>query len=311
MKILITGASSFSGAFFVKQLALSGHEVVATYRLQPKSYTGVRLKRVQLASQYARNVYGVSFGDDRFIDLISNESFDVYGHHGAWTQNYRSMNYDIHSAFLNNTKNVQHVLQNLASRGCHRVVISASIFEGNGVLYERDKIPFSPHGLIKLFTSKTIDFYGCHYGMHVSRFVIPNPFGVLDNPKLIDYLCGEWFARRIAQIKTPLYIRDNIHVELLAQAYVYWLEQMVCTPGSSVFAPSGYVGSMGDFVGRIAKEMRIRLGWPCAYHLEKQTDFSQPKTLVNSTPVLPLFEHWDPATAWEALAAYQRKKNKV
>lgn len=307
MKILITGASSFSGAFIIRQLAASGHEVVATYRQDLSEYDGIRGKRAQMAAQHCRPIYGVSFGDEAFLELVKNESFDVYGHHGAWTKNYRSMDYEFHNAFVNNTRNVQQILASLATNGCHRVVISASVFEGDCGLSSSVDVPFSPHGLVKQFTSKTFDFYGRLNGMHVSRFVIPNPFGALDNPKLIDYLCREWYANRKPQIRTPLYIRDNIHVELLAKAYVYWVENM--SAQKSVFAPCGYVSSMADFVDLVAKEMRPRLGLSCDFGLGTQSDFTQPMILVNDTPVSHLFNDWDSAKAWDALAQYQQEKH--
>ena len=311
MKVLITGASSFSGAFFIRELALAGHEVIATYSQPVDSYSGIRGRRASMAAEHCRPVVGVKFGDEKFLDLVKNESFDVYGHHGAWTKDYRQMEgYEFHEAWLNNTRNVQQVLSFLANNGCQRIVISASVFEGECGLSSSPDIPFSPHGLVKQFTSKTFDFWGRHYGQHVSRFVIPNPFGELDNPKLIDYLCREWYAGRVPQIRTPLYIRDNIHVELMAFAYRHWLETMPMEKGGSVFAPAGYVSSMGDFVSLVANEMRPRLGLNCEFSLGTQTDFSQPMILVNDNPVDSLFENWNPSTAWDSLAAYQQEKNR-
>ena len=311
MKVLITGASSFSGAFIIRQLATSGHQVVATYRQELSAYQGIRGKRAQMAAKYCRPVYGISFGDDGFLDLVKNESFDVYGHHGAWTTDYRAMDYAFHEAFFNNTRKVQEVLSSLSKNGCRRVVVSASVFEGECGLSSSENVPFSPHGLVKQFTSKTFEFYGRQNGMQVSRFVIPNPFGELDNPKLIDYLCREWYANRQPQIRTPLYIRDNIHVELLAKAYAYWLEKMSTQEGTSVFAPCGYVSSMADFVDLVAKEMRPRLGLPCEFGLATQTDFSQPMILVNNVPATTCIPKWKATSAWDALAEYQKEKNNV
>jgi UDP-glucose 4-epimerase len=38
MKILFTGGSSFTGYWFVKELALAGHDVVALFRRQLQGY---------------------------------------------------------------------------------------------------------------------------------------------------------------------------------------------------------------------------------------------------------------------------------
>ena len=46
MKVLFTGASSFSGFWFVQALAKYGHEVVAVFQRQAHDYEGLRAHRV-------------------------------------------------------------------------------------------------------------------------------------------------------------------------------------------------------------------------------------------------------------------------
>ena len=50
MKILFTGASSFTGMHFIEALLLEGHEVLAVFSRPMEAYTGisqVRMKRIQ------------------------------------------------------------------------------------------------------------------------------------------------------------------------------------------------------------------------------------------------------------------------
>ena len=306
MRILITGPTSFSGVYFIEALKSAGHEVITTFTEDSlQKYNGVRLLRAQKSLQYAESHFGISFGDQAFLSLLESESIDIFCHHGAWTQNYNSIDYDFETAYQVNNRAMPRVCQALQSAGCKAIILSGSIFEG-GV---QGRQAFSAYGLIKQLTSETTMFYGKHFGMHVSRFIIPNPFGALDNPKLIHYLCREWYAGRVAQIRTPLYIRDNIHVELLAKGFVYWIENMPIEAGDSVFFPSGYRSSMGDFVEMVASKMRERLGMECYYALQKQTDFSQPMVLVNETPLQTLFPDWNASTAWDALAKHQKYLN--
>jgi UDP-glucose 4-epimerase len=303
MRILITGPTSFSGAYFIEALRRAGHHVITTFTQSSiEDYQGTRLVRAQKAVKNADAHFGVSFGSDEFLDLVKNESIDIFCHHGAWTTNYNSMDYDFQAAYQNNTRSMMEVCEALSQSGCRGIILSASIFEG-GIQGSK---AFSPHGLVKQLTSETTSFYGKHVGMHVSRFVIPNPFGALDNPKLIDYLCREWLAGRAPTIRTPLYVRDNIHVELMAKGFVYWVENMPTEAGDSTFSPAGYISSMGDFVGMVATEMRKRLGLECAYELGTQTDFSQPMVLVNDAPLNALFTDWDATSAWDSLAEHQK-----
>ena len=50
MRILFTGASSFTGSWFVRTLAAAGHEIVATFRSPLTAYEGVRARRVAAAA---------------------------------------------------------------------------------------------------------------------------------------------------------------------------------------------------------------------------------------------------------------------
>ena len=62
---------------------------------------------------------------------------------------------------------------------------------------------------------------------------------------------------------------------------------------------------MGDFVDKVALEMRPRLGLDCNVILGPQTDFSQPMVLVNETPLGHMFDDWNEDSAWDALAEHQ------
>src|SRR4051794_26882419 len=105
MKVLFTGGSSFTGFWFIRQLAQAGHEVVATFRKHPKEYPdAVRRERVSLALDCCRGVIGCSFGDSEFLRLIREEQWDVVSHHAANVTNYKSPDFDILSALGDNTR---------------------------------------------------------------------------------------------------------------------------------------------------------------------------------------------------------------
>ena len=154
---------------------------------------------------------------------------------------------------------------------------------------------------MKSLTTQTFFFYAQQYQIPISRFVIPNPFGILDNPKLLHYLSTEWLKKRTPIIQTPVYIRDNIPVDLLAFSYLYWLKKQSLSP-ETVFEPSGYQSSMADFAKRVATELSDRLGLPCPLLFKTQTDFSQPHTLINSTPAPILCPQWNEKSFWDSLA---------
>ena len=55
--------------------------------------------------------------------------------------------------------------------------------------------------------------------MPLGKFVIPNPLGPFEEPRFCAYLIRQWQAGEAAEVRTPAYVRDNIHVDLLAAAY--------------------------------------------------------------------------------------------
>src|ERR1700756_486905 len=111
MKVLFTGGSSFTGYWFIKELAACGHQVTAVFRRQPDEYLeGTRRKRVSALLSICRPVFGPSFGDDRFLHLISEDRWDLLCHHGAEVTNYRSPDFDVIAAIENNTYRLPAVL---------------------------------------------------------------------------------------------------------------------------------------------------------------------------------------------------------
>ncbi|MES1180400.1 MAG: NAD(P)-dependent oxidoreductase, partial [Verrucomicrobiota bacterium] len=71
MKILFTGASSFTGFWFVKTLA-AGHEVTCPITRELADYTGTRRQRLDRLTLFCRLIPHASFGSDNFLKLASN-----------------------------------------------------------------------------------------------------------------------------------------------------------------------------------------------------------------------------------------------
>ena len=61
-------------------------------------------------------------------------------------------------------------------------------------------------------------------------------------------------------MRTPAYVRDNIHVDLLAGAYAAFAEAVAAGSGFSRANPSGYVEAQGAFAERFAREIGPRTG---------------------------------------------------
>jgi nucleoside-diphosphate-sugar epimerase len=308
VRVLFTGASSFTGSWFVRQLASAGHEVTATFRQAPGAYAEEgRRRRVALAASACRPEHGVSFGDDAFVALVRRGGWDVLAHHAAHVTNYRSPDFDPLAAAQSNTRNLRAVLDALVGVGCRRIVLTGTFFEPGEGAGSQGLPGFSPYAVSKALTSQVFHHYCATAELHLGKFVIPNPFGPYEEARYTAYLLKSWLAGETPACANPSYIRDNIPVSLLARAYVRFLEELPATPGFSRTNPSGYVESQGAFTMRVATEMRARLGLPCAVELKRQTAYPEPRVRINTDVLDAAAYGWDEAAAWDEFARYYRE----
>ena len=314
MKILFTGASSFTGFWFVKTLAAAGHEIVCPVTGDLERYTGVRRERVEKLKARCRLVPGAPFGSETFLKLAGAENFGLLCHHAAAVTNYKSADFDVLSALQNNSLNLRAVLEDLKCP----VALTGSVFENDeGAGLPRQSEPaagdeqrpaFSPYGLSKGLTFQFFRHYCHEAGVPLGKFVIPNPFGPFEEPRFTAFLMKNWNAGKPVEVKTPDYVRDNIHVDLLAAVYVKFAGRVATAKEPLLkINPSGYVGNQGEFARRVGCEVKSRLGWACELKLAKQEDFSEPLNRANTEPAVKLAPEWDEQKAWDAFAEFYAK----
>jgi UDP-glucose 4-epimerase len=302
MKVLLTGCSSFTGFWFGRALAEAGHEVLATLRRPITQYEGLRLERLKLLEAAgARFLPSSTFGDEQFIRVIGN-GVDVIAHHGANVENYKSPDFDVIKALRENTHQVGQVLDAARSNGVSGMVLTGSVFEQDEGMGNQPLRAFSPYGLSKGLTWQVFRYESEHRQVPLHKFVIPNPFGPYEEPRFCQYLVNKWRAGEVPQINTPDYVRDNIHISLLAQAYVELVERAGSGAPGSHLGPSGYVETQQAFATRFAQELGTRLGIVTPLLFGKQTDFSEPMCRANVDRVRP--STWNESAAWDDVATY-------
>jgi UDP-glucose 4-epimerase len=307
MKILLTGGSSFTGFWFIRELAAAGHDVTAVFRKRAEEYSDeVRRQRVAIASKASRPVHGCSFGDAKFLALIGEGGWDLLCHHGADVTNYKSPDFDAVAALQSNTQNLSAVLEALVAADCRRLLLTGSVFEGGEGAGSEGLPDFSPYGLSKALTVQMFRYYCARTGLGLGKFVIPNPFGPYEEPRFTAYLMKNWLTGATPVCSSPVYVRDNIHVLLLAKVYARFATEFPAT-GFSRLNPSGYAESQGAFTLRLAQEMRPRLGLPCPVELKKQIDFPEPRVRINTDLPDVNALGWDESAAWDAMACYYQR----
>jgi UDP-glucose 4-epimerase len=309
VRILFTGASSFTGFWFARELARAGHEVTAVYRTAPDAYAGVRRARVEALRDACRPLFGSCFGDDAFLETIrSGAPWDLLCHHAAQVGDYRSEGFDVAGALRANTFRLDLVLDALGEGGCRRVLLTGSVFESGEGAGSSPRRAFSPYALSKRFTADCFEYHAHARGLSLGKFVIPNPFGPFEEERFTAYLARSWLAGEVPLVRTPAYVRDNVHVSLLALCYRRFAESHGAAPGLARCAPSGYVGSQEEFVRRFARELEPRLGLPCPAEFATQTEFPEPRVRINTDTVDPAKLGFRESEAWDALALHYRER---
>jgi UDP-glucose 4-epimerase len=308
MRALLTGASSFSGYWFAHKLHAAGFEVFAPLRSAASAYEGVRGERVQNLPAVATVVPDCPFGSSRFMDFLSNEEFDVLCHHAARVRDYRSLDFDIVQALAENTNNIRKIIEAMLSKGLRAIIFTGSVFEVNEGAGNWPMRAFSPYGLSKGLTSEVVRHWCIHFRVPFGKFVISNPFGPFEEPRFCTYLIKTWRTGQVAEVRTPSYLRDNIHVDLLALAYARFVKQTIETGASEKFGPMGYAETQGAFTERFASAMRGRLGWDCSVKILEQTDFSEPFVRVNTHRVDAAALGWSEVAAWDNIAQFYRTR---
>jgi UDP-glucose 4-epimerase len=302
VRILLTGGSSFTGLWFARSLAAKGHTVVAA--LKGSDYAGLRQRRVAELRQVAELVENCPFGSPRFLELVATDSWDILCQHASMTGNYRDPDFDVVGAAAENTLNLRDVLKTMLSKGLAGVVVTGSVFEPDEGAGDAPLRAFSPYGLSKGLTWQYYRFLSETMGFRLGKFVIANPFGPFEEPRFCNYLLGSWAKGEVPSIRTPLYVRDNIHVDLLALAYASYVEGIPSRHGITKLNPSYYVESQGAFAHRFADEMSARLGLNCPVSLLEQQDFSEPMVRINTDRIDGSALDWSESRAWDGEAEF-------
>ena len=309
MKILFTGASSFTGFWFVKTLAAAGYEIICPVTGDVVDYADLRRWRVEQLKSVCRPIPRAPFGSDNFLKIIRENRFELLCHHAAEVRNYKSPDFDVLRALQNNTLNLQTVLAALQQHGLKAVCLTGSVFEPDEGTGDEPLRAFSPYGLSKGLTFQFFRHYCHEAGLALGKFVIPNPFGPFEEPRLTAYLMRSWREGKPAEIKTPEYLRDNIHVDLLAAVYRQFVQRVSAMQmGCVKINPSGYVGKQGEFAQHVAQEVKTRLGWACELKLVKQEDFREPLNRTNTEPASRLVPDWNEQKAWDAFVGFYAPK---
>ncbi len=309
LNILFTGASSFTGYWFIKKLVSTGATVTGTFRSPIRNYNEERGIRVKQITQNITSAVGIEFGDDNFIELL-DERFDVLCMHGAEMANYRSWDFDPIAAAQKNTNSLRVTLERFKSRGGKAILFTGSVFEPHEGAGDKDLQALNPYGLSKSISFEILKMEAERINLPIAKFVIPNPFGELEDFKFTSFLCKSWSGNKVPEVKTPLYIRDNIPVDLLAKAYVNFIFEAIESSHSFFkLNPSGYVSSQRDFALKLKSMIEGKLHEDLPITFADQAVIDEPLVRINTHPAINYVDDWDEGKFWDSLTDFYIKSN--
>jgi nucleoside-diphosphate-sugar epimerase len=307
MKILMTGASSFTGYWFAKVLSKAGHQITATMQKNSvEDYSGIRKKRVEELNSCISLIFNCSSGDEAFIEQIQKLKPDILCLHGHDNRNYRSPDYDSETAIKSALNNIELIFSELvSSNSSSKVVHTGTYFEQEEGGGEVGESAINPYALSKKEVASKLQVVSKTIGVPLSRFIIPNPFGPMEEGRFTTYLVESWKNGEVPSVRTPEYIRDNIHVSALALAYLDFVtEEIHQSGGLNKVSPSQYREKQGDFTLRFANEMSKRTNLNCSVELGQQTDFPEPERRINSDALDYKSLGWNESQAWDEIALF-------
>ena len=304
MKVLFTGGSSFTGFWFIRELAAAGHHVTAIFRKRPDEYSEAAAAP-EGGSRFggSRPIYDCSFGDARFLGLIAEEGWDFLCHHGADVTNYKSPDFDPLRPSKTTPIICRHVLEALGEAGCRRVLLTGSVFEAVKGAAPRDCPTFLRTDCPRPSQPGCFGYYCRRAGIGLGKFVIPNPFGPFEEPRFTGLSHEELVSRCQPSCSSPPTSATNVMCRCWRRFTARFAAEFPAS-GFTRINPSGYAESQGAFTLRLAQEMRPRLGLPCPVELKKQVDFPEPRVRINTD--LPDVDDlgWDESAAWDEMARY-------
>lgn len=305
MRVLLTGASSFTGLWIAEALAARGAEVTAVCRGRPELYDPARRARIEAVARRAAVVFDRPFGGEGFLGLVDDAPpFDVLCLHHAEVGDFRRPGFDALAAARLDTAGLPAVLARMQRRGLRRVVHTGSVFEAGEGDGDQPLQAIGAYGLAKTLTAAVIRHATAEAGIEAVKVTIPSPYGPGQVSGVLGYLTRCWCEGQPAVLEFPDRVRDFVPVDLLAAHYAEIALGRRPPPAGGRSNPSGHIETILAFTERIARALRPRLGLACAIDASGPPKPSlEPRRRFNTEPLSGLFDAAAQASHLDHLAA--------
>ncbi len=312
MRILLTGASSFTGAWFARMLAHEEGEVVAALRGPDQRDASLRGRRLAFIRRSCSVVPRAPFGSPRFLDLLRERGpFDLLCHHGADVGDHKRSDYDVDAAVEANCHNLEPVLEALVAAGGRGLLLTGSVFEADEGEGEAPLRAFNGYGLAKTLTWHRFRYAAERRGLALGKLVVAAPFGPLEKEGFTAGLMRAWLKDEVALVRRPRLVRDHVPVAFLAQAYGQLARLVLTRRGTLRASPSGIALPLQDFAQLLSERMEPRLGRVCRFIAADPPEATdEPLVRRNHEPMPELHDPAAIVAMWDNYARYWLKADR-
>ena len=260
MRVLLTGASSFTGCWIAQALLDRGAGVVAPLGGSRDEGDPLRQRRLARLAERCALVGEAGMGTSRLLDLAASEGpFDLVWLHGAEVGAFRRPDYDPLAAAAVTTAGAGDLMG--ASR-CAGVIVTGSVFEADEGRGDGAHGAIGAYGLAKTLAWQMLRFAAEERGLSITKLVIAHPFGPLEKPGLTTALLRAWSEGTPAILRHPTMVRDFLPVTWLAGAAAD-LALTPCAAWPARRTPSAFAEPVASFARRFADALRARCGFAC------------------------------------------------
>lgn len=304
MRVLFTGASSFTGAWLVRALVEAGVSVVAPLRGPLDDGDRLRSQRLAMIAPHCRLIPEAPFGSELFLDLCRGGDLDLLCHHGAEVGEHRRPGFDPLAACATNTRQLDRVLDLLMASGTRAVLATGSVFEADEGQGEQPLRACSAYGLSKTLTWQVLRYACERRSLRLAKAVIAAPFGPLEKDNFCASLTRAWLLEITPLLQRPQLVRDHVPVAWLARAYAGFALRLAEGNTSGHLCPSAFPYTLAGFARHLAEALRPRLGRPCELRLADPPDpTDEPRTRRGFTACPELGQTGAINAMWDEYAA--------
>lgn len=258
-KVLITGVTSFTGAHIARAFGDAGWSVTATLTQNEAAYADPLFAKRREYSRVRDWRPEAPLGTENFLKILAEGGFEVWINHGASIKGYRQADFDYLSSLQGSTHNLEKILETFKAQGGRQVIHTGSVYEADegqqpyGAALSSAAV--SIYGLSKKLVWELLRFRCEQMGLALTKIVIPNPVGPLENSdRMFPLFARMWREGKVPEMRTPQFIRDNVPAYWLGSRYREVAEADTVL-GTHVLRPSAFRMSNEEFLTRFLAEL--------------------------------------------------------